>query len=215
MTNFARTIWRNGTFAIILASAIAIGCSSEQGSEGPGAEDGGGDQDSQSMNDSAGGASGDAGAMVEIRGLAMAIPESWQQEPPDNEFRLAQYRVPGAEDAGDGTFTIFQFGRTQGGSLEDNLQRWTQQFTDGAGGPVRPTIDQFEVGAMHITTHEASGMFSGGMGSPPQENYTVINAMVGTPGGSFFPKLAGPSATIAQHRDAFIAMLRALEWRGG
>ncbi|MDP9035501.1 MAG: hypothetical protein M3O50_11905 [Myxococcota bacterium] len=126
-------------------------------------------------------------------------PPSWQRRPPANALRAAQYLVPRAGgDSEDGECVIMTFGPRQGGSVEDNVKRWTEQFR---GGPP-PVRSSREVRGMRVTRVEAAGTYAAmampGAGTPPTvyPGWRLIGAIVESPSGLWFFKMTGPDATV-------------------
>lgn len=153
------------------------------------------------------------GPTVEFVGLEARIPASWQSEMPSSTMRVAQFVLPGADDAGDAELIIYDFGPGQGGSVLDNIRRWAGQVTDADGDPVPPTVVEAEVNGMAITKVEATGTYASGMpgDSVVRPNTTVINAqLIKSPDQFVFFKLLGPQETVAAHRAGFEAMLSSL-----
>ena len=76
------------------------------------------------------------GRSTEAAGLRFSVPGDWARVPAPSDMRAAQFRVPhtGA-DAEDGELVLFFFGKGQGGSAEQNVERWTGQFTQPDGKP--------------------------------------------------------------------------------
>jgi hypothetical protein len=139
-------------------------------------------------------------------------PPGWQRQTPASSMRAAQYAVPGP--AGEVTLAVFYFGEGQGGSIEDNLQRWWGQFEQPDGRPSAQvaTRTQRTVGTLRVTVTTLTGRSAGGgmMGGPapaPQENQMLLGAIVETPRGPWFFKMTGARATVEAARPAFDALL--------
>lgn len=65
---------------------------------------------------------------VEIEDITLTVPESWEQKPPENNLRLAQFDLPkpnGVEDNAE--LVVYAFGGAAGG-LKQNLPRWLNEF---------------------------------------------------------------------------------------
>ena len=143
------------------------------------------------------------------------VPPGWQALPPASSYRVAQYRVPAAAGAGDGEAVVYYFGQGQGGSVAANIARWTSQFSGADGQPVEPVVQALRAGSLAATLVELKGsyarqigMSAGAVGQPGQ---TLLAAVVETPHGNLTFQLHGDQATVAAQREAFVAMLRALE----
>ncbi len=150
------------------------------------------------------------GPSVEFVGLVAKVPASWQSEMPSSNMRVAQFRLPGVDGADDAELAIFDFGPGMGGSVLDNIRRWTGQVTGPDGNAVPPTVVEATIGDMTITKVESTGTFMSGMpgDSSVRENTTVINAqLIKSPDQFIFFKLIGPRATVEANRAGFEAML--------
>lgn len=147
--------------------------------------------------------------------LAVELPEAWVEETPANTMRQAQARIPG--DAGDGEFALFHFGPGGGGGVEANIQRWLGQIEPAPGG--EPERETFEVAGLTVHTVvgqgtlTASPMTMQGGDPEPQPDQMLLGAVVEGPGGPWFLKATGPTATLEPFRDEFFRMVRDLELR--
>jgi hypothetical protein len=157
------------------------------------------------------------GANVALK-LDYDVPATWEEVPPASSMRRAQYRLPrAAGDAEDGELAVFD--ASIGGTVKDNMDRWRSQLVRADGQPVpeadAPT-ETIDVGKLRVTLLDASGRYSptqmmpGAPSSPPREDFRLLGAVVETPQGNWYFKAAGPRATMAQHREAFLAMIRSV-----
>ncbi len=130
--------------------------------------------------------------------LAWDDPARWTRRPPSSAMRAAEYQVPRAPgDAEDGECTVITFGAGQGGTVDDNIQRWVKQF-DGASPPKRSTRTTH---GMNVTRVDVAGTYSGMRmpGAPPSAphtGYALAGAIVEAPSGAWFFKVTGPAATV-------------------
>jgi hypothetical protein len=94
---------------------------------------------------------------------------------------------------------VVTFGATQGGSIDDNVARWSRQF-EANGEPVRSTR---EVHGMTVTRVEMAGTYHAmrmpAVATAPaaQPGFRLVGEIVAAPSGLWFFKLTGPSATVA------------------
>lgn len=145
---------------------------------------------------------------MDAAGITFELPDSWQQQPPSNNMRMAQASLPGTDGAAAAEFTAFFFGPGGGGGVEANLQRWAGQITAEAA-PERETFT-----ANGLTVHwievfgtlQASAMMGMGPGVD-QPNSGLYGAVIEGPGGPWFFKITGPRATLESHRAGFRKML--------
>ena len=141
--------------------------------------------------------------------LAWTDPPAWKRRPPSTPMRKAEYLVPRAgSDTDDAECTVITFGGGQGGSVEQNIDRWKAQF-EGAADPKSTKRD---VAGMHVTTLEVAGTFNGGgmpggAAAPAKSGYRMLASVVEAPDGMWFFKLTGPDATVKAASAAFAAMI--------
>lgn len=149
--------------------------------------------------------------------LQYVAPSAWQREPVRSPLRSDQYLLPrAAGDAEDAELAVFG---GIGGSVEDNVNRWRGQFSTPDGTPIPDEAfyrESFEVGPLRVTVVDVAGRYAadGGMaGGPPAalEGYRMLAAVVETAGGPWYFKVVGPAATVAHHREDFLALLRTLK----
>src|SRR5690606_9268751 len=96
-----------------------------------------------------------------------------------------------------------------GGSVLDNIRRWTGQVTGPVGNAVPPTVVEAQIDDMTMTNVESIGtiMSSRPGDSTVRENTTDINAqLIKSPDQYIYFKLIGPRATVEANRAGFEAM---------
>ncbi|MGE0479564.1 MAG: hypothetical protein AB7Q17_03730 [Phycisphaerae bacterium] len=149
--------------------------------------------------------------------LEYDAPEDWQKQQPANPARRAQFGLPRAEgDPEDGLLVLSYFGKSQGGPIDANLQRWAMMFTTAEGKPVADSDvvrRESEVNGLKVWSIDVSGRYADAMSRPSQpgptaEDFRLLGAIVETPDGKWFFKATGPAATMAKHHDAFMKMLQ-------
>lgn len=159
---------------------------------------------------SGGGSKPQTGTTIELERIAFDLPAGWESQPPSSNMRAAQATIPG--DAGAGQFAVFFFGEGQGGGADENIRRWISQVEFA---PASDTgRQQFDAHGYLITWVDFEGTLKpapmAGGPKEPQPNSRMLAAVVEGPGGPWFFKATGPSATLAPQRDAFIAMLESI-----
>ncbi len=90
------------------------------------------------------------GSPTQAGGIAWTVPTGWEPGP-EHQMRVATYRIHAvAGDPEDAECAVYFFGTGQGGSVEANLARWSQQFTgpDGQAPKEAPKTDQRTVGGL-------------------------------------------------------------------
>jgi hypothetical protein len=142
-------------------------------------------------------------------------------EKPTSNMRAAQYKLPKVTgDAEDATLVLYYFGQGQGGATQANIDRWIGQMkqTDGADSKERAKSETFTVNGLKVTTVDVTGTYSAEM-SPgsgdfaSKPNYRLRAAVVETPKGSYFAKLAGPEKTVAHWDQAFRDYLNSFQFK--
>lgn len=152
------------------------------------------------------------------KAIVWTVPAGWKAEPPANQTRRAQYRVPGP--GGDGECAVFYFGPGQGGSPASNAERWASQFEqpDGKPGTAAMQTRNIEVGRMKVLIVETAGTYIAGtmMGGPVERRagWALLGAVVEGPDANWFFKLTGPKTSLDAQRAAFEGMVRSLKRPG-
>jgi hypothetical protein len=145
-------------------------------------------------------------------GLTWTMPAEWKAEPA-RPMRAATYSVaPASGDKDAGECGIFFFGAGQGGSVEDNLERWRAQIVGPDEKPAPSKIDKRAASGLTITVIDSSGAYTGmggpmAAGSRSVPGYRLLGAVVQGPGGNVFVKFTGPAKTIAANQQKFEQLL--------
>jgi hypothetical protein len=147
---------------------------------------------------------------VELAGMKSKSPESWKQEPPANEFRVTQFKLPKAEgDKEDAELAVFFF--KGGGSVEDNLKRQLAKFKPADGKEkVDAKTEKIKVGKLDATLQDVKGTFLSKF--PPfapnakiteKPNYRQLYVIFTSNDGDYFMTLLGSAKTIDKHEKEF------------
>ncbi|MFZ9933373.1 MAG: hypothetical protein ACO3J2_02660 [Chthoniobacterales bacterium] len=142
------------------------------------------------------------------------VPSGWRSVQPSSPMRKAELRVPGPEgtgEAGEATITVFHFGPGQGGTVQQNVDRWFGQF-DGDHETKGAASARETVGTVPVTFARARGTFQSGMpGQPatPLEGQALLGAILESPKGDVYVKMTGPAPTVEMAEPAFVQMVRA------
>lgn len=147
-------------------------------------------------------------------GLHWTAPAQWKNDGSTRPMRAATYAVPAtAGDSEPAECVAYYFGPGQGGSVDANVQRWTGQFQDASGQPLKNAgVQKKTIHGLPVTTMDASGTYTG-MGGPmaasktAKPGYRLLGAIVEGPQGSIFFKLTGPAKTVAASQKAFEQMI--------
>lgn len=140
-------------------------------------------------------------------GLHWNVPKSWSTGG-ERPMRYATYAVGTGATAAE--CAVFYFGPDQGGSIDENIDRWASQF-DGRPNPKRRVLT---VNGMTVTHVEIDGAYlSPGMDMQSQgkkPDWRLLGAIVQGPNGMLFFKFTGPAAVLKPAAKDFDAMLASL-----
>lgn len=131
-------------------------------------------------------------------------PEGWGWVVPDSSMRKAELSVPGG-----GEVTFFFFGPDQGGTVEQNIQRWVNQFEGGAEGSQAMRREE-TFGDTKVSFVTAGGTFQSGMpGGPttPTPETGLHGAILQGAGGNVFVKMTGPESLVTEATPNFEKMI--------
>lgn len=157
-----------------------------------------------------------ASAKTSKSDISWSDPPGWQRRPGSNPMRRYEYKVartPG--DSEDAELVVTTFGPGQGGSVDENIERWVRQFTPDD----KSSADRTErtVAGMKVTLIDVDGTFRG-MGQPnspappPRKpRFRVLGAVVESPGGMWFFKITGPDETVKSARGPFHTMIDSIK----
>ena len=144
---------------------------------------------------------------VQADDLTLTVPDTWKQTPPASRLRLAQFAVPKPDGVTDET-EVTVFGGF-GGSDQDNLSRWVNQFA-ADGREAKVVQGTSREGKYKLL--DAGGTYNAPVGPPmmgrtePQPDSRMLAAIIAVPGGgNYFLKMAGPKKTIDAQAAAFRA----------
>jgi hypothetical protein len=147
----------------------------------------------------------------------MTAPPTWKSIKPAVSLIKYEFVVPAAKgDERPGRVTIM----SAGGSIEQNLQRWSGQFKfpPGAKKDDAFKVNKQELAGQIVHTVDAVGEFQdrpGGFRGPvvPRPGYRMLGAIIETKSsGNHFIKFYGPEKTVSAQQDAFAKMLKGLNW---
>ena len=143
-------------------------------------------------------------------GIRWTTPAGWQTASPQ-PMRVASYTIPAAPGAEAGGCGVFYFGKGQGGTVEENLQRWTAQF-EVAGAPKK---SERTMGGMKVHLVDVSGTYLAPSGPMMQSQgkkpgWRLLGAIVEAPEGLVFFKCVGPAATMQKAQPEIDDLLKSL-----
>jgi len=153
---------------------------------------------------------------VQQNKLDYSVPDGWIKEEPKSRMRLAQFRLPGQNGAGDAELAVFVFPGT-GGSVKDNLKRWYGQFKqpNGADSEEKADLKTVTVNGMNVTIVYLTGTYLESaspmmMGGPVKEvpSSAMLAAIAETTSDPWFFKAVGPQSTLDHWRASFDEFVR-------
>src|SRR5205807_125202 len=153
--------------------------------------------------------------------LHFKAPDGWVTEKASSSMRVAQYKLPKAEgDNDDASLVLYYFGATQGGTAQANIDRWISQMkqADGSSSKDKAKTETTTINGLRVTTVDVTGTYTAemapGSGSFHNDtNYRLRAAVLETPKGNYFVKLAGPSKTVARWDQAYADYLKSFEFK--
>jgi hypothetical protein len=152
---------------------------------------------------------------VTLLGYKTTVPAGWTTRAPASNMRLAEYTIAAPDGSLGAEVVVYFFGKGQGGAVEPNLARWRAQFSTPDGSPVPEKITRDSSGAFPITVAEYTGTYARGIGAGDANNakpgQTLVAAIAETPRGTMFVQLFGPSARVAEQRDALVKFVKGLK----
>jgi hypothetical protein len=138
----------------------------------------------------------------------------FQRSTPKSPARVAEYLIPRVDhDPEDAECVVMTFGPRRGGTVDENVKRWIDQFHPALPTPRRMNID---VNGMHATFVEVTGTYAGNimpdrqnLATPTNKpNWRLIGAILEAPSGLWFFKLTGPDLTVRAGARQFEDMVR-------
>jgi hypothetical protein len=152
---------------------------------------------------------------VEAGDLKLTVPPTWKQQQPSNNLRLAQFSIPATE--GDTDPAELVISPPIGGSREDNITRWVNQFEAGGRELV---MSQGKCAQGEYVLVQLSGTYKRPIGPPIRgkteavADYKMHGVMLtvmkdGKNVGNYFLKLTGPAKTVAANEEALRASIAA------
>jgi hypothetical protein len=148
--------------------------------------------------------------------LSLTAPASWTKKEPASRIVEAEFAIPPAKgDETAGRLTAMG----AGGSVQQNVDRWIDQFAGPGGAAVKPKLDKSNVGGAEVQIVDLSGTYKDTPGGPfaggkpvMRDNYRMLGAIIQTKDkGNYFLKLYGPKATIDENEKGFQDMVKSLK----
>jgi len=150
---------------------------------------------------------------VEVAGLSLQAPSTWQVVPPASVMRAAQWKIGGRGDGTDpsGEVVAFFFGPGAGGDAKANVARWSTTMTTPQGAPAAGQTTTRKIGpngSIAVTELAIYGTYANTMAAPglpavPLPNYGLVGVILDYPGGPLFLRLTGPEALVRRQLGVF------------
>ena len=153
---------------------------------------------------------------VVVAGMQFTPPTQYiegEASPP----RVASFLYPPVEPERDSAMlAVFYFGPEQGGSIEDNIERWIAQMHYDDGRDPHSAAIQYDIKADGMTGHVLSmfGTYKQQIGGPMsgetvfKDRYRLVGVIFEAPEGNVFFKLTGPDETARVMIEPFMKMVR-------
>ena len=151
--------------------------------------------------------------------FAVAAPAGWTMKPTTSNMRIADFVVP-AKPGAEAELVVTYFGQGGAGSVQDNIDRWVDQFTQADGKSSRDVAkiektkfaDQ-EATFLSISGHYTAMAMPGATPAVEKSDQAALAAIVDSPFGPYYFKLVGAKATVDASAGAFRKMLESLKLR--
>jgi hypothetical protein len=151
--------------------------------------------------------------------FSLVAPADWTPKPITSSMRAADFVLP-AKPGGEAELIVYYFGTGGAGSVEDNVNRWVDQFAQPDGKKSRDVakIEKVKFGGQDATYISLAGRFvaqamPGGAQAVDKPDQALLAAIVDSPQGPYYFKLVGAKPTIDASAKAFRAMLESLKVR--
>jgi hypothetical protein len=145
------------------------------------------------------------------------VPTGWVIET-GRPMRVGTYRIPAAPgDLVDAECAVYFLASGQGGTVEENLQRWENEFPQPQGSTAASASKRSDlmVAGLKVHTISVTGMFMAASrpaeaGEKPVPDIRMLGAIVEAPQGLVSFKLTGPINTVSSVEPAFNYMINSL-----
>jgi hypothetical protein len=152
--------------------------------------------------------------------FTLAAPADWTAKPITSSMRVADFVLP-AKGGAEAELVITHFGPNGAGSVEDNVDRWVNQFQQPDGKASRDVakIEKTKFGGQDATFVQVTGRYvtmgmPGGSDPVDKTDQALLAAIVTSPSGPYYFKLVGAKATVDAAAKTFRGMLESLKLKG-
>ena len=115
--------------------------------------------------------------------------------------------IPGRQDSEPAEMVVTTFPEASGNNIENNIQRWSQQFRSTDGSPPRPEVTSKSVNGLPVTIVDLKGEYLGMGGGWHKQNYRMLVSIVQAPVGSVFIKFLGPAAAVDSNEQEYLKLI--------
>jgi hypothetical protein len=151
--------------------------------------------------------------------FSLAPPADWTTKPTTSNMRAGDFLLPGKPGA-EAELIVYYFGSQGAGTVEDNVNRWVDQFQQPDGKPSRDVakIEKTKFGGQGATYVSLTGRYvnqgmPGGGDPVDKPDQALLAAIVDSPQGPYYFKLVGAKTTVDANAKAFRSMLESLSVR--
>ena len=146
--------------------------------------------------------------IIEVAGLVMPKPVTWQWQSPTVQFRALQYSVPTTTPGiSDAELVISVFAAGDGGPIDMNVKRWVSQFRDEDGDEAKAKIEDRTINGIPVKLLELAGRYQGMGQAAPRPGMMQLGAIIQAPGRTVFVRLVGQLETVEGARKEFEALV--------
>jgi hypothetical protein len=155
------------------------------------------------------------GTVVDFDGRKSTTPAAWKEREPASTMRFMQFQLPKVQgDKDDAELIIF---KGIGGSVQDNVKRWKEQFQPPKGKTIDEVskVTEFKVGNSMLTYLDVQGTYK--FKSPPLDpkakeelktDYRMLAVHFEGPKNVYHIKLTGPAKTVEHYQKGFDEWLK-------
>jgi hypothetical protein len=149
--------------------------------------------------------------------FALAVPKEWVAKPVTSSMRAADW-VLSAKPGEEAELIVYYFGAEGAGSVEANLDRWTEQFEqpDGKKSKDVAKVEKTKFGGqdatvLTVTGHYRAAAMPGGGEAVDKADAEMIAAIVSSPQGPYYFRVVGAKKTVDANAPKLKAMLSSLK----
>lgn len=172
---------------------------------------------------------GDSGAKKGLEALpdgrngmgpfALAVPKDWVGKPVTSSMRAADW-ILSAKPGEEAELIVYYFGTEGAGSVEANLDRWTDQFEQPDGKKSKDVAKvektkfaKQDATVLTVTGHYKAAAMPGGGEAVDKADAEMIAVIVASPQGPYYFRLVGAKKTVDANAPKLRTMLSTLTLR--